>query len=411
MRSLRKSAEKLGIESGDVSVRSDATAAGFLKANQAIAATLDASTIIVRPESAGDPEVLAHELMHVAQLRRGAPGDRGEAERNADDGAAALREGATPPVGAAAAPPLFLHFTGHAFDQALDNAHVPDGALRLLTRSPTFLKTVRTLDAHYVSLDDSKASYHLDDRGFISDGAFKGKRRLYAQGGAAGSLFAPFNAIDNLLSADVIKLETAQSDIELALSIAHEATHALHYVTSGSSATSKGDPLSAAIDEEIGTRTAEIGMGREMFKKGSEGRGAVDAQVADHYLERPFVERDIAPGVGLTYLESAGFEMLLHEAQAADGLSDQEALTMREDIDRGPKHFPTIKNARGFEDPSTYAEVYLDRKVAIADWETFTKDHEGGHSPETTAAKELIIKDHAKYLLKARITYTPLPVS
>jgi hypothetical protein len=48
----------------------------------------------------------------------------------------------------------------------------------------------------------------------------------------------------------------------------------------------------------------------------------------------------------------------------------------------------------------------------MAEWETFTEGREeAGHSPETMAARELIIKDHAKYLLTDRVAYTSLPAS
>ncbi|MBV9270746.1 MAG: DUF4157 domain-containing protein, partial [Candidatus Eremiobacteraeota bacterium] len=55
----------------EIRIRSDPAAASFLERNHAVAATLDAQTILVRPEAEGSRAVLSHEYAHIAQLRSG----------------------------------------------------------------------------------------------------------------------------------------------------------------------------------------------------------------------------------------------------------------------------------------------------------------------------------------------------
>lgn len=87
----------------DVTLRSDAAAVAYLRGHRAIAATIDRSTILVRPEFAAAREVLAHEHAHVAQLRSGRVASRGDAERAAE----LVAGGSAQDPGGAAAPPMF----------------------------------------------------------------------------------------------------------------------------------------------------------------------------------------------------------------------------------------------------------------------------------------------------------------
>ena len=86
-----------------VNVRNDPEAVTFLRRNQAVAATLDASTIVIDPAYRDSRTVLSHEYAHVAQLRSGLAASRDVSERTAGDYA----RGARTDVGGAAAPPLF----------------------------------------------------------------------------------------------------------------------------------------------------------------------------------------------------------------------------------------------------------------------------------------------------------------
>ena len=86
-----------------VNIRSDPDAVTFLRRNQAVAATLDASTIMVDPAYRGSHKVLMHEYAHIAQLRSGLITSRDASERAAHDYALGTRTY----IGGAATPPLF----------------------------------------------------------------------------------------------------------------------------------------------------------------------------------------------------------------------------------------------------------------------------------------------------------------
>jgi hypothetical protein len=89
--------------SDPIAIRSDPPAVAFLKQNQAVAAAVDADTILVMPGSADSPAVLSHELAHIVQLRSGRKASREAAER----AALAYAQGVRDDPGGAAEPPLF----------------------------------------------------------------------------------------------------------------------------------------------------------------------------------------------------------------------------------------------------------------------------------------------------------------
>jgi hypothetical protein len=86
-----------------ISVQSDPAAVAFLRQNQAVAATVDADTIYVLPESANSRAVLSHEMAHILQLRSGRSASRDAAERAAGEYARGVRND----PGGAPIPPLF----------------------------------------------------------------------------------------------------------------------------------------------------------------------------------------------------------------------------------------------------------------------------------------------------------------
>lgn len=408
-------AERMGIRQDTVRVRSSADAVAFLNKNRAAAATIDPSTVLVRPEDRENTALLSHELIHVAQLRRGVSQSVAEAERSARLAAQELLHGRVPHnVGSGAPPPLFLRLTGGQFDEALDNVGGKDAAVKLLKKSPSFMEIVRGLDKHYVSLSDPK--YLPTDamkHGKLTSGAFKGRRVLYMQGGANEGSFTPFDSPDATLSADLIKINNGSGSFEMVRSIAHEATHAFHYVTGAPMPKDIEALIQAGVTEEIKTRESEVRVVKEIYPARSSGRQAVDENVAGGYLSRPLVERDIAPDIGLTYLESSGFSALMNEAQRNDGLTDEQATHVREEIDKGPKKkFPMVKGKHGYDEPSSYAFLYFHRKEAIEIWRKFHQEFAGREaSPEALKKKERQLQENAKILLDGRITYSPLPRS
>ena len=426
-RTFGRISDRLRVPTNSIRVRSDQAALDFLSSNQAAAATTDSSTILVRPEYRSNNFVLSHELVHIAQLRRGLSGSVQQSEAAAHTAATALLHGRTPyDIGAAPPPPLFFHFTGGAFDQALDNASIDESVLKRLNTSKAFLFIVSTLDNHYVWKGNKRitqADHSAAVNGTLMSGAFKGKRLLFIQPGEAS--FSPFGAPDNGLDSDVIKIDSGHTDLEAVRSIAHEATHAFRFVTGK---TAPKDPLlgndkpekveaavQAGITEELETRKSEVNISEDVFGKRSREHDVLQQDIKEGYLSRPLIERDIAPGIGLTYLESSGFDALLTEAQATEKLSNDQARDIRNDIDKGPKKFPMVKRkttAKGqqpYDKPSQYALIYKNRQIAIATWQDFhQKFADRLDSAEAQKEKERLLQENAHVLLDSRIQYSPL---
>jgi hypothetical protein len=103
LRKPQPETQRAGDAPATVDVRSDARAVAFLQQNHAVAATLDESTILVRPEDAGSRAVLSHEYAHIAQLRSG----RAASRRDAEAAAESIGAGSRQAPGGAAAPPMF----------------------------------------------------------------------------------------------------------------------------------------------------------------------------------------------------------------------------------------------------------------------------------------------------------------
>jgi hypothetical protein len=412
-RSFGQMSEELGVREDSVRVRSDSGAVDFLSNNRAVAAAMNASTILVRPEHREDKFVMSHELVHIAQLRRGLSGSVQESENAAEAAGVNLLHGHVPgDVGSAAPPPLFLHLTGRAFDQALDNTHVSDAVIKLLRKSAPFMHIVQTLDDNYVWLNNPKLQPAPGDvvHGVLTTGPFHGRRILYIQGGAAAGSFTPFDSPDATIGADLIKINNGGADLEVVRSIAHEATHAFHLLTGSHPPTDVDASILAGVTEEIDTRKSEVSIVKDAFPARSAERNAVAQEVAAGYLSRPLVERNIAPDVGLTYLEVSGFGALLAEAQRNENLSEDQAIDIRKQMDKGPKKFPTHKGPHGFDERSKYALIYVNRKIAIATWQKFQQAFQGREdSDEAAKQKERLLQENAHALLDGRIKYSPLP--
>ena len=411
-RSFGEMSEELGVRADSVRVRSDSGAVDFLSNNRAAAAAMNASTIFVRPEHREDEFVMSHELVHIAQLRHGLFGSVKESENAAKAAGMNLLHGHVPGhVGSAAPPPLFLRLTGGAFGQALDNAHVSDAVIKLLRKSAPFMHIVRTLDENYVWLHNPKLNPATEKivQGVLTTGPFHGRRILYIQGGAAAGSFTSVDSPDATIGGDLIKINNGGSHLEVVRSIAHEATHAFREVTGAPAPADVDAFIQAGVTEEVETRKSEVGISKGVFPARSAERHAVDQDVAAGYLSRPLVERDIAPDVGLTYLEASGFAALLVEAQRNEKLSDDQAADIRRQVDKDPKSAKK-KDPKSLDEPSKYALIYANRKIALATWEKFQKDFQGlEESDKATKAKEHLLQENAQTLLDGRIKYSPLP--
>src|SRR5262249_23693459 len=131
------------------------------------------------------------------------------------------------------------------------------------------------------------------------------------------------------------------------------------------------------------------------------------------------VERDISPAFGLTYLENAFFGRRLREAQTNDGITDEEAEKIRNEVEkefRGPTmpkphlhyHFNPRLGRSGLYDLSDYGKIWFNRRLAQGEWQEFQKNISPS-DPNFATEKEKLVQDHAGRFLEGRVSYQPLP--
>ncbi len=421
---------RFGHDFSKVRVHTDRKAAESARAVTALAYTVGNQLVFgegqYQPRTGLGRLLIAHELAHTVQQRSrpGNPGtEDGALEREADRAAAAVALNRPLTLSSRPAPRIqFLKVTSGALGKALEvftnQWKVPDRAIVLLQRSPTFMKLAAVVDSNYVWRGDS---YKIDPLGEsgpdgrLIKGRYKGRRELFdvILGKAE---FEPFQAPPepghSKLSGDVIRIES--TDIPGFISeIAHETAHAAQLV--GASAPPPRtivDEVNAAIKDEVGARTAEAKVLSEI-----PGRD-VKAQAAKVGTRVPAeVERDVSPAFGLTYVENAFFGARLREAQTKDGITDQDAERIREGIEKKfqgktlPKpelQFKPNVGASGLYELSDYGEIWFNRRLAQAEWKEFDQNHSPSHS-DYAAEKEKLVQDHAKRFFEGRVSYQRLP--
>lgn len=144
----------------------------------------------------------------------------------------------------------------------------------------------------------------------------------------------------------------------------------------------------------------------------------VQARVAQVGTRVPLeVERDISPAFGMTYLENFFFARRLREAQAKDGITDEDAEKIRHEVEKdfqgktlpGPKlHFKPQLGTSGLYELSDYGDIWFNRRLAQAEWEEFKKNNRPT-DPDFAVEKEKLVQDHAKRFFEGRVSYQPLP--
>ncbi|MDQ6868148.1 MAG: hypothetical protein M3178_06990 [Pseudomonadota bacterium] len=231
-----------------------------------------------------------------------------------------------------------------------------------------------------------------------------GKRALWVVAGGGVPSFKPFNSPDNLLAADVIGLDQSVDTPGFIQEIAHEATHAAAFV---GGAAPKPQTLvaeiEAGIQDEIAARKSEAKILGEIPDP------KVKANIALVGSRDPReVERDVSPAFNLTYLELFFFGRELRDEQADEGLTDQEALNIRDEVDKHPKQLTVYFriHPQGNKVVSDYAKTWRDRLTAVREWEQFMKKHPPT-DPTFTAEKEKLVQDHAKRFFKGKVSYRP----
>lgn len=417
--------DRMGHDFGQVRVHADGKAAHSTKKRGAIAYTSGDDIVLGFEQDAvktpPGQAILAHELAHTIQqgkAARVATNENSVLEGQADEAAGRLARGQRARVPQAGAAPAVQHLKvtrggfGRALEEYTNIWRVPGQAVRLLRRAPAFMNIARQLDTHYVSRNDSTRFEPLqyDASGRITNGPRRlhGRRELLVSRNTSGARFLPRSSPDNILAGDVINLKGTDTP-EFIQDIAHEAAHAVRFVTgTGPAPATLAATISAGIQDEISVRQTESNILQ---------------QIPSRRVRRAFrpvgstvpaeVERDITPATGLTYLELFFFTWRLKEAQQHDGLTDDEASRIRDQVNAAPSATPFIFNPRpqspgGLIGLSSYAQVWHDRVSAIRSWREFLQSHNRS-DPDFVRRKEIRLLAHARRFFGGRVSYRPLP--
>ena len=377
-----------------------------------------------RPETLAGRWLIAHELTHVIQQQGPATGGGATQalERTAADAGVRVALGGRVRVaGEPAAPPVQFALGDHGFTKALEafakqwNETKALGILR--AQSPTFRSIMNSLDAHYVYLDDpdldekpakgsklpsGKSLLNVDSDGrVVAPAALQGKRVIEVSYGA--SKFSPFAAPENPIGADLISLQV--TDVgpvgSFIQSIAHEATHARAYATSGRKApASLVDAIAAGIADEIAARASEAKILSEI----KDPAARKQFQPVASRRERD-AQRDVSPAVNLTYLENSYFGWKLQQAQTREGESDEYARQIRDSIDKDHPTAPppVLQGNRLVYD---YSRIWFERQAAVRHWIEFAKNHHPD-DPDFVAEREKVLQANAKEFFRGEVSYLP----
>jgi hypothetical protein len=407
---------RFGRDLGRVRVHTDARAAESARAVNALAYTVGQDVVFgagrYSPRSIAGRALIAHELAHTVQQQSasaGAASDSPALEHEADRAAMDVVAGRPARVGGAGAVPgvQFLKVTAGAFGRALEEFtnlwSVPDSTVRLLQTSPTFMRLARTLDQSFVWRSDSAPfSPDIDPSGRIISGqpgmprSMIGKRELMVI--HHDPAFLPVQSPDNPLSADLIQVNRTDPPGFIQL-LAHEVTHAATFVgASAPSGQSLVDEVNAGVKEEIATRKSEATILGEV--KDPQVRAQV-AQVGSRVQAE--VERDIAPALGMTYLESFFFDRRLRDARAADGIGEDRAREIRELISTAVSLDLLVPPYYG-----EYGKVWFARQTVIKEWKEFQAANSPG-DPGYDTLKEALLQRHATRFFGGQVSYQALP--
>jgi hypothetical protein len=436
-----------GHDFGRVRVHDDSAAADLARASDAIAFTRGQHLYFganqYRPWNLEGRALIGHELAHTIQQQRPsntqppdassavAAGSHGleKAAEHAGIGAAFGNSVHVPP--ALEAPAIqFRRVTEGGFGQEVEaftkDWGVSDRAVDVLNgmtkMNPTFPAMSKTLDDHYVSAHDTditskrpdlkNVDLNLGPDGTIQDGPAwaKGKRKLFILDGAAR--FEPVGSASNLWKPDEgLRWATdklfvgAGSVAQFVQDLAHEATHALRFVT-GAAPNPKdvADAVQIGLQEEKAARTTEAAVVGQL-PKADRREAAPVGPLTDREIQR-----DISPGFNLTYLEMFFFDFELQEAKKAEKLKDEEILDLEDQVERGDKMI--LRDPQTSNDiyrTSRYGSLLRDRKICADEWVKFDKDHENDNpnDPKVETAREALRQNHAKRFFAGKVSYLP----
>ena len=221
-----------------------------------------------------------------------------------------------------------------------------------------------------------------------------GKRQLLI--GQGDPVFLPFQSPDNPVSADLILVRQVDAP-GFIQELGHEVTHAATFVgASAPAGQTLVAEINAGVREEISTRQSEATILGEVRDP------QVRQQVAEVGSRVPRdVERDIAPGIGMTYLESFFFERRLRDAQANDKITEEQAQKIREIISLAVRNYLAVPDWYG-----EYGRVWRDREIVTSEWAEFHRKNRRT-DPGYDAAKEPLLQDHARRFFGGLVSYQP----
>ncbi len=369
-----------------------------------------------QPQTMAGRWLIGHELAHVIQQRGSVSGSgatEGTLEREAGDAAMRVALGGSAQISPACGGPgvQFLRVSSGGFGKALEEFTnewgVEDRAINLLKASTTFAGLVSILDQHYVWIDDpilprgGEPEMTPDGR-LVEPPSVKGKRVLFVTlVGAPAPTFLQFGAPENPTHADRITLDHHDTP-GFIRGIAHEATHAAHFVGSPTPRPQTlVDEIEGRIQEEIATRRSEAKILGEIPDP------KVKAKISEVGSRVPReVERDLTP-LNLTYLEAYFFERELRDQQKSEGLSDEQAESIRDEVDKStilPKQALFV--SRNSKIVPNYAMRWYFRQTAVREWTEFVKSH-SPQDPTFAREKEKLLQDHAKRFFEGKVSYRP----
>lgn len=414
--------QRFGQSFGDVRVHDDAAANAAAAADDALA-YVEGHDIVFgvgqyRPHTLSGQWTIAHELAHVVQQRGAHTGDDAggaSLEAAAHDAATSVALGGNARVASAASAPARMHLRvsqggfGKALEYFTDMWHVEDKAVRLLQKSPSFMKLAFTLDQAYVHPYDPRfAGMGLGEWEVGSDGKMvkpasaAGKRPLFII--EETESFQTINSPGNPLSGDVIAIKATDTPTFIQ-GLAHEATHAARFVGAAApQGQSLVDEVEFGIKDEIAARQSEAKILGEIPDKNVQANvGTVGSRDARQ------VERDVSPAFNLTYMELFFFGREMRDAQKAEGLDDQRAMEIRAEVDKNMPSGPFILGKAlpsGVVPLSDYAETYFARQTCVAEWKKFMDDNDPS-DPTFDAEKEKLLQAHVARFFKGKLSYRP----
>jgi hypothetical protein len=385
-----------------------------------------------RPGTLAGNALIGHELAHTIQQKNARNGNAAEerglerAAEHAGIGAALGTPVRVAPV--SQAPAIQLRQVtpggfGEEVEEFMTLFHVPDRAVDVMQgMKKTFMPMAAELDRHYVSWRGTYISLSgtsrtfphkhkdlekLDELELGPDGVIrngpawaKGKRKLVIHFGPGS--FRPAVGPMTATDADEIDVGDAATVASFVQTLAHEATHALRFVT-GANPNPKdvADAVRIGVADEAAARTSEGAAVGDMPKSVRATAEPVGS------LQDRDIQRDVSPAFNLTYLELFFFGFELNQAKKAENLTLEETNDIESQVEKGK---PIItRRPRTMNDvfsPTRYGDLFSARKACERDWIQFQKKHQPG-DPDFDQLREPILQKHARDFLEGKVAYLP----